>query len=150
MFDFLFHSKRSAVKRFMSSRVNRSVLDQMRVGNRDVFRSAYCEVVWMVPCDDNARSLEFDKVYPAVTRDICPTGLSLILNEPLATKKVVVGIDSESGRTFFRCVPEHCTELGHGFYQIGLYLEEIIEVDPTDLDVAEKSVEQAAGEMATA
>jgi hypothetical protein len=150
MFDFLFHNKRSAVRRFMSSRVNRNVLNQMRVGNRDLFRSPFCEVVWLIPCDESGHHIEFEHAYPAVTRDICPAGLSLIQNEPLTAEKVIVGIDGDAGRTFFRCSKEHCTELGHGFHQVGLYLEEIVELKHSDLEVVERSVaEHSHVELAT-
>lgn len=148
MFDFLFHNKRSAVRRFMSSRVNNSIVNQMRVGNRDTFRNAFCEVVWVIPCDDQGRNLEFEQARPVVTRDISPAGLSLIQSEPLTAKKVVVALDAESGRTFFACTPEHCTALGYGFHQIGLYLEEIVQVDASDADVAAKAVECQTAELA--
>lgn len=150
MFDFLFHTKRSEVRRFLSNRVNRSVLEQMRVGNRDMFRNAYCEIVWVIPCDDTGKELQFDAAYPVVTRDICPAGLSMIQQEPFTAKRAVIAIEGDAGRTFIRCSNEHCTSLGYGFYQVGLYPEEIVQVDPRDADAAEQAVEHTySGEAVT-
>lgn len=125
MFGFLIHGKRHEVARILTSRLNHAVIEQHREGARTSARAALCEVVWLIPGAKH-RSRDMDAAFPVVTRDISPRGLSLLHTAPVEQERIIVGLQDANGPKFVRCTLQHCTPLGFGFYQIGLYPEEVV------------------------
>lgn len=142
MFGFLFARKRNEVIRFMQRRMNRSRMQQVSVGQRGRSREAYCQVVWVIPCDEQLERPDFCAAFPAVTRDISAEGLSFIHTVPVSSESVLVGLHDETGSIFVLCSVEHCTPLGYGFYQIGVNPEEIINPDGRDVKEFQKHVQR--------
>jgi hypothetical protein len=130
MLGLLFRKRREDVRKVLYGRINRSFGLQVGKRDRQYTRSAFCEVVWLVPYDDQARLAEFDRVIPVVSKDICQEGLSLIHNEPIEAARVLVGLQSQFEPAFVLCQVEHSTALGYGFHQIGLFPEEVVHVEP--------------------
>ena len=120
MFGFQFYQKRGDVRRLLSNRANQTVLKQVRDGDRTTTRTAFCEVVWLIPCTDGGRPINLDESLPVVTKDISGLGLSLIHSEEIAAERVVVGLECDSGFRTILCRCEHATPLGFGFFQMGL------------------------------
>lgn len=137
MFDFLRSRKRGQARQFLLSRVNRSLAKGLRVGERDLSRSAVCEAVWLVPCDADGMNPEGNRAYAAVTRDISATGMSIIQNEPMTLEHFLVGFEESPCRTFVLCKVRHTTPLGSGFYHVGLCPDREVDVDPEDLRAIE-------------
>jgi hypothetical protein len=119
MLNFDFFNQRAEVKRALSSRLNHTTMDTLRYQDRKAQRSNYSEVVWLIPIE--GKHPNYAKAVPAVSKDLSIQGLSLIHNAPLTESLLVVGIPGEHGTSFFQCNVEHCSSLGYGFYQIGLF-----------------------------
>lgn len=138
MFGFLFHRKREEVKRILHGRMNRTYMQGIENKNRSGSRGAFCEVVWLIPVDEEARQPDFNRVTTLVTKDISSTGLSLIHNQPVHDRRVIVGLRDESLPRFIVCDLQHCTSLGYGHYLIGLHPEEVIQIDLGDVEAMEQ------------
>ena len=70
---------------------------------------------------------------PVVSKDISTQGVSLVHTEAVESRRVILGLEGQHGPSFIRATVEHSTPLGYGFYQIGLYPEEVLHVAPGDL-----------------
>lgn len=135
MFGFLFRKKQDEVRKLLQNRMNRSFLRQFRYGKRVDPRGSYCEVVWIIPYDDNVKYPDFGRGFPVVTKDISPEGLSLIHTSPMNGERVVVAMENARETRFVVCSCEHTTDLGYGFYQIGLHPDEVLWLDESELDM---------------
>ena len=129
MFGFFFQRKRDEVRRLLSGRMNRQFFRQFRYGDRFSPRGSFCEVVWVIPYDEAGAEPLCELAFPAVTKDICPEGLSLIHNAPIDGERVLIGLESSSELNVLLCQHQHSTELGHGFHQIGLLPKEVVHLE---------------------
>jgi len=82
-------------------------------------------------------------VQTLVTRDISTNGMALIHNRPIREPRIVVGLRDETYPRFIVCDLEHCTELGYGHYVIGLRPDNVLRVEPDDVDAMEQTLRQA-------
>jgi hypothetical protein len=142
MFGFLFHRKREEVKRILHGRMNRTYMQGIENKNRSGSRGAFCEVVWLIPVDEDSRLPDFSGVATLVTKDISSTGLSLIHNQPVRERRVIVGLRDETLPRFIVCDLEHCTSLGYGHYLLGLHPDEVIQIEPRDVEAMEQRLSQ--------
>ena len=135
MFGFFIRKKRVEVRRMFQGRMNRNYFQQFRFGKRADPRANYCEVLWVIPCDDSTGKPDFSRVRPMVTKDASSEGLALIHTQAFQWQKVLVGLQEidGGGAVFVECTHEHSTPLGYGFYQIGLRPAEIVRVSTADL-----------------
>lgn len=124
MLDFLFYKKRSEVSRILTGRMNTHYAAGLDPGERRSPRCTYCEVVWLIEYDRGRPC--FDEATPVVSKDISPTGLSLIHTSLLQEEHVIVGLRQQEGMVFIRCRRGHSTALGCGYFQIGLAPLEIV------------------------
>jgi len=131
--------QRDRVQQLLTAHISRRYLPQIGKTKRQHERRAFCEVVWVIGWDGHNGQPDFDRVSHAVTRDINKEGLSLLLTSPLEDEQLLIGLDDDGGRHFLRCLLEHCTPLGHGFYQIGLYADEVVELNPLDIERLKQS-----------
>jgi len=149
MFETLRKRKtRNRVQQLLASHISRHYLPQVGKTGRQQERRAFCEVVWVIGWDDENQEIDFDRVSHAVTRDISKDGLSLLRTAPLDDEQLLIGLDGDGGRHFLQCQLEHCTPLGHGFYQVGLYADEVVELDPLDIERLKQSARPHAAETA--
>jgi hypothetical protein len=132
MFGFLFHRKRQEVRRALATRINHNCVSQIRHASRTATRSPFCEVVWLIPDHDDLSDAFADMV-PVVSKDISTQGVALIHTEPVTARRVVLGLEGAHGASFIRSTVEHSTPLGYGFYQIGLYPDEVLHVAPAEV-----------------
>jgi hypothetical protein len=144
MFGFLFHRKRQDVRKALATRINHKCVAGIRHANRAVTRSPFCEVVWLIP-DDGDLCGAFTDMVPVVGKDISTQGVSLIHNEPLADRRVVLGLEGAHGPSFIRATVEHSTSLGHGFYQIGLSPEEVLPAGPAEVSQWRRRLAELGG-----
>lgn len=138
MFGFLFHRKREEVKRILHGRMNRTYMQSIDNKSRKGSRGAFCEVVWLIPIDEETRRLDFSRAATLVTRDISSDGLALVHNQPVHDKRVVVGLRDNSVPRFIECDLQHCTSLGYGHYVIGLHPNEVVQIDPDEIESLEE------------
>jgi hypothetical protein len=103
---------------------NCSDLSQMAEGPRLDGRVNLTLAVHVVPCEDDQPILEL--AFAAVTREFSTTGLSLIVNRPVAFEKAVVGFNWESEMIFLKGVVRHQDPLGAGFWHVGLQVMEVV------------------------
>ena len=143
MFGFLFHNKREEVRKILHGRMNRSYMQTLDNKDRHASRGAFCEVVWVIPIDGDTQRPDFSRVQTLVTRDICTNGLALIHNRPIHEQRIVVGLRDETYPRFIVCDLEHCTELGYGHYVIGLRPDNIMRIEPDDVEAMEQTLRQA-------
>ena len=120
------------MQRLLTSRINQNCLSNINPRDRGASRSAFCEVVFVIPCGRTGKP-DFKSCFPVVSKDICAKGLSLIHNEPIDADPLVIGLQDRTGPCFVRCTLEHCTSLGFGFYQVGLHPEEVVSVREDEL-----------------
>ena len=98
-----------------------------RCGTRRDPRVAVTVAVLVYPvCDGHLRA---DRAFAAVTKDICATGVSLILNRPFPYTDVVIGLEQQSGVHFVSGKVRQTSTLGHGFRQIGIELSRLVQLD---------------------
>lgn len=131
MFGFLFHRKRQEVRKALASRINHKCADQLRHASRATTRTPFCEVVWLIPDGDLEDGLA--EMVPVVSKDMSTQGVALIHTEPVEGRRVIIGLEGQHGPSFIRATVEHSTPLGYGFYQIGLYPDEVLHVSPGPL-----------------
>ena len=132
MFQFNQESKRQEVRRVLTSRVNQNCLSNLDPRDRRFSRSAFSEVVWLIPIGRDGMP-QWGFAAPVVSKDISAHGLSLIHNEATVDDQLVVGLQDATGPCFVLCTVEHCTSLGCGFYQIGLLPEQMVPISDADL-----------------
>ena len=142
MFGFLFQKKREDVRRLLSGRMNRRYFRQFRYGDRLNPRGSFCEVVWIIPYDEGSSEPQFDQLFPLVTKDISSEGLSLIHNQPIHIKRMLVGLESSVEVNFVVCELQHSTPLGYGFYQVGLLPMEVVYLDQATVEGLKRQFEQ--------
>jgi len=140
--------QRDRVRQLLASHINRHYLPQVGKTDRKHERRAFCEVVWVIGWNSEDGRPDFDRVSHSVTRDINEEGLSLLLTAPLQDEQLLIGIADDGGRHFLRCQLEHCTPLGHGFYQMGLYAEEVVELDSLEIERLKQSASAHTAEPA--
>ncbi|RMF95981.1 MAG: hypothetical protein D6741_11190 [Planctomycetota bacterium] len=143
MFGFLLRKKREAVRRFLSRRLNERVMRSVPdCHGRFDSRSAFCEVIWIVPFDAVEKRPDYSQAFAAVSRDLSAEGASFVRDEPLAADRVLLGIRGDYGWEFLRSDVEHNTPIGYGFYLVGIRAIEPFRVDPCIVD----ELEQRLGE----
>lgn len=147
MFGFVLQKKRDEIRRLLSGRMNREYFRQFRYGDRGAPRGSFCEVVWLIPLAEGSREPICDQAFPVVTKDISHEGLSLIHNAPLEYDRMLVGLWSRTDLKFLLCRCQHSTELGYGFFQIGLHPDEVFHLD--QLTIRQLSQHFEALEVAT-
>ncbi len=132
MLGFFTHRKKAEVHRLLANRINESCLTRIKPGNRTATRTSFCEVVWLIPVHPHGE-LNLHAAFPAVGKDICPKGLSLIHSESLDCEHAIVGLRDQAGIAFLKCEVEHSTPIGYQFHQIGLYPEETVSLSDHDV-----------------
>jgi hypothetical protein len=140
MLGFLFHKKRQEVSRLLHGRVNQTFVKQVGETQRSATRGAFCEVAWLIPYDARTKQPDCSCARPVVTKDISISGLSLIHNEAVTDERTIVGLQDETGLRFLLCTLQHCSSLGHGFHQVGLYPDEVIQISPADADMLPEDI----------
>jgi len=131
MLNFDFFNHRAEVRKALTSRMNHQCMDGLRHQDRQLERSNFAEVVWLVPLD--GKQAEFGKAVPAVSKDISVQGLCLIHTAPLSDAEMVVGVPGQHGVNFFHCKVEHCSSMGYGYYQIGLFPSKVLKLSMSQL-----------------
>lgn len=127
MLDFLFYKRRNEASRLLTGRINQQTMAGLEPGERRTSRSTYCEVVWLIENDSDGNP-DFAGAEPVVSKDISPSGLSLIHTRRAQGTHVLIGMRQTEGMTFLKCRLGHCTPLGCGFHQIGLSPEGVVSV----------------------
>jgi hypothetical protein len=134
MFGFLFQRKQRDVRQLMSRHMNRDFLRKFRYGQRQEPRGSFCRPVWVVPFEAADEKPRFDEAFAAITKDICPEGISLICRDPIEIERMLVGLGEPDDMVFTVCAFSHCTPMGLGFYQIGIHPLEVFDMRPADRD----------------
>ncbi|MGE3315202.1 MAG: hypothetical protein AB7O26_08795 [Planctomycetaceae bacterium] len=111
--------------------------------SRQASRGAFCEVVWLIPIDEQTRRPDFNRVATLVTRDISSDGMALVHNEPVRDKRVIVGLQDDTCPRFIDCDLQHCTSLGYGHYVIGLHPNEVVQLEPYEVEALEERLRHA-------
>ena len=78
----------------------------------------------VVPCEGHRPVI--GRIYPALTKELSSTGLSLVAPHTEEATEVVVAIRWEGAMYYLRARIRHCTPLGAGFHQLGLELVEML------------------------
>ncbi len=81
-------------------------------------------VVTVVPVQGG--KLSASEVFQTVTREFSNTGVSLVLNGPIALDEVILGFRAFGESTFIRAKAKHCNPMGGNFYQMGFKLIEMV------------------------
>ncbi|MBW3542020.1 MAG: hypothetical protein KY476_17260 [Planctomycetes bacterium] len=145
MFGFLFERKRQEVRRALASRINLRCADGIRHADRGATRSPFCEILWLMP-DDGDRGEAFEEMTPVVGKDISTQGIAIVHNQPVTAKRVLVALDGQFGPSFIRSTVEHSTPLGHGFYQIGLHPDEVVQLEAHEVAAWRRRCEEFASD----
>lgn len=147
MLNFSSQQKKQEIQRLLTSRINQSCLANINPRDRASSRSAFCEVVWVIPCGRTGKA-DFNSAFPVVSKDISAKGLALIHDEPITADPIMVGLQDQTGPAFLRCTLEHCTSLGFGYYQIGLHPEEVVPVREDEIAKLKRRLEQVTQPVA--
>ncbi len=131
MLNFEFFSQQAEVKRALSSRLNHNCMETLRYQDRKRHRSHFSEVVWLIP--SSSEEPDYRQAVPAVSKDLSIQGISLVHNRPITDSPILIGVPGEHGFNFFECNVEHCSRLGYGFYQIGLFPMKVVSPSTEEL-----------------
>ncbi len=146
MFDFSHGKKLQKVQAVLTNRINQRCLSEVRGANRGPERSAYVHALVVIP--GRRKHWEFENAFPALSRDISPHGLALLHNAPLEGE-FLVEIAAEQTANYVHCTVRHCSEIGYGYWQVGMQANEVIVLDPLDHRRLEKRVEEFVAEHVT-
>jgi hypothetical protein len=142
MLGFLFHKKREEVKRVLHGRVNRAHARSIAVQNiRGATRQVFNEVVWALPCE-SVDQADFSQLFPAICRDLCTQGIGVFVNTPVVEPCMIIGLRDESEARFLLCTVKHCSPMGYGFYHIGLFPDEVVNLDQDQLEAMRQALEK--------
>jgi hypothetical protein len=148
MLGFLFHKKREEVKRLLHGRVNRAHARSIAVQNiRGATRQVFNEVVWALPCE-SADQADFSQLFPAICRDLCTQGIGVFVNSPVVERCMIIGLRDESEARFLLCTVKHCSPMGYGFYHLGLFPDEVVNLDREQVEAMHQSLEKYAEQEA--
>ncbi|MFK7819909.1 MAG: hypothetical protein AB8G99_14400 [Planctomycetaceae bacterium] len=146
MFDFVEAGQRKRVEAILAGRINESCLQELCGQDaRGKQRSACIQVVCMVPEGDEG--WDFTSVTPVVSRDISLSGLSILHREPVEGP-ILLEAPSVTGSRFVRCEVQHCRDLGHGYFHIGLSAKEVVNIEAIDRNRIERRLAEFAEEAA--
>jgi hypothetical protein len=74
------------------------------------------------------RQLCLGRAFSAVTKEMSNTGLSIVLDDPIALDEAVFGFHCGEEMTFLRGKARHLYHMGSGFYQIGFLLTDACDI----------------------
>lgn len=142
MFGFFLQKKQENVRRILSGRMNRRSLQQFRFGDRRDARGTQCEVVFVIPYDEQEEFPQFDRAFPAVSKDICFEGLSFIHAAPIEQNRMMIRLEGNDEPIFIACTLQHSTPLGFGFFQIGVHPHEVIRVAAESIQTLDTAMQK--------
>ena len=128
MFDFGRRKKHEDAKRILQRHMDRFFMKQIDDKDRQYKRSQFNQVVTIIPFDRVGQLIVNDS-YPGLAKDICQNGLSLIQTLPIGVRHVGIGLPEFPSLSVMRCQVQHSSNLGYGFYQIGLQPIELINME---------------------
>ena len=99
---------------------------------RQYSRQNRCLPVLLAPCQDDKAAL--DRAVNGLTKDVCDLGISVVLSQPYQPAPVVVALWLHSPHQrpgtpepyYLHGRVQHVTELGGGFWQVGVDLQELV------------------------
>jgi hypothetical protein len=125
---FTRRQQRDDVRRLLSRYGNRDFLRLVRFGPRTESRGLFCRPVWIIPLADGQP--DFSAMFPALTKDIHPEGLSVAHHSPIESSPVWVAIEDADQVQIVNCRVAHTTSLGLGFVLIGLHATAVVDPGP--------------------
>jgi len=131
MLQFVMSRKRQDVRKLFHNRMNNTYYRQFKYGKRAAPRSNFSEVVWLMPSPNG--NTDFSTAVPMVTKDCSVEGVSVIGIDELSGTQYVVALDGESGPNFVSCKLKHCTDIGYGYFQIGLHPMQVVKASDHEL-----------------
>jgi len=139
MLDMWFNGKRKRAQAVLTNRVNKRSMDELQGTDREITRSSFCKVVYLIP--ENQRVWDLSQARPVVSRDICTDGLSVVHDQPITAERVLIGLPEQNDLKFVQCTVQHCSSLGYGFYHIGLFAEEVTNINLREAEALQKRAE---------
>lgn len=139
MLDMWFNGKRRRAQAVLANRVNKRSMDEMTGTQREINRSSFCKVVFLIPEVD--RHWDLSQAVPVVSRDISTDGLSVVHSTPIDAKRVLIGLPEKNDLKFVQCAVQHCSELGFGFHHVGLFAEEIVNINLRESEALQQRAE---------
>lgn len=125
---FLFQSRRreQAVQALLTKIANANCEEvaNLAPGPRLEDRVNVTLAVQVVPLEGSRPLVEH--AFPAVTKEICSTGMSLVLDRPLHCEQLLIGVSCEGEMRWIRGRFRHQDPLGAGFWMFGLQLQELV------------------------
>ena len=138
MIELWFDGRKKRAQAVMTNRVNQHSIDEMYGVDREILRSSFCKLVYIIP--PNHTGWDLTQAVPVVSRDICVNGLSIVHDQPIRDSRVLIGLPGESMK-FVEGRIQHSTPLGHGFFHIGIFTNAIVDIEVADV---EKLLDRAA------
>ena len=129
--------KRRKAQNVLTSRINEGAVAAL-TSDRAPERSPFCKPVFLIPAE--GRSWNPAAAHVVVSRDIAPGGLSIVHTEELGDR-VLIGLPGKNDTKFLRCSIQHSTDIGYGFFQIGLLAEQIDDLDGSEVRALERRIE---------
>ena len=138
MLEHWFNGKRRKAQSVLTSRINKKALAELSDTGREIHRSSFCKVVFLIPATKCGWNVE--EAVPVVSRDISTDGLSVVHTDSVTTESVLIGLIEANDLKFVRCSVQHSTELGYGFHHIGLMAVEVTNIDRRRAEVLQQKV----------
>lgn len=122
-------NKTAGVQAFMLKLANTHCpeLRPLSDNRRKETRVPFCAVVLVVPLENGTPQL--GRHFPAVTRDLCTRGVSIVLDQPRGLRELLIGFRWENDMKFLRGNAKHLNPMGAGFFRLGIELSEVVSAD---------------------
>lgn len=96
-------------------------------GPREEGRINLTIAVYVIPWNHKRPNAEL--AFAATTRELSSSGLSIVVDQPIACERVIIGWAFEGTMWFARGKFRHQDPIGAGFWNAGVELEALISVD---------------------
>lgn len=148
MFDFSGAGNRRRVEAILTSRMNDLCFEELCGSARNKDRSACVNVICLVPRTDDG-TWDFEQAMPALSRDISQSGVSVLHNAEL-NGEYLVEVPRVQGSDFVRCAIQHNSQMGRGFFHIGMSAKEVVHVEALERNKLERRLADFEAETVTA
>jgi hypothetical protein len=114
--------------------------DERRL-NHDAAPKSVAESLWVLPCRSVA-SADWTRAFLSVRDDGCDRGIFFIHDEAVTEPRAIIGWKQGADRRFVLCTLRHCTPLEDGFYRVGMLVDEVIRLEPEDVETMRRVLEE--------
>lgn len=129
--SFTASTKRKQAKAVLARRASNRVLEDLQGQDRVSARTAMLAMEIVIP--KAGRHWQYDEAFPVLLTDISAGGVGLVFHEPIRGE-LLLRLTDNLGVHYLQFTIQYCSELGFGYWQMGLECQKLER--PSDGDEA--------------